>query len=62
MPFPFDADFSNLLQGPFLYNTFDSLYRKKVGGADRAAEYEKLLVQWIDEKFYEIKVCIPKRR
>jgi hypothetical protein len=35
---------------------FYSLHRKKVGGADRAVEYEKLLVQWIEEKFYQIQV------
>jgi hypothetical protein len=34
-------------------------YRKKVGGADRAVEYEKLLVQWIEEKFYQIQVLLP---
>ncbi len=37
---------------------FYSLDRKKVGGADRAVEYEKLLVQWIEEKFYQIQVIV----
>jgi hypothetical protein len=38
---------------------FYLFYRKKVGGADRAVEYEKLLVQWIEEKFYQIQVLLP---
>jgi hypothetical protein len=37
---------------------FYSLNRKKVGGAERAVEYEKLLVQWIEEKFYQIQVIL----
>jgi hypothetical protein len=39
-------------------NTFIYLYRKKVGGPDRAVEYEKLLVEWIEEKYYQIQVLI----
>jgi hypothetical protein len=37
-------------------NTFIYLYRKKVGGPERAVEYEKLLVEWIEEKYYQIQV------
>jgi hypothetical protein len=44
-----------LCRGPS-NDTFIYLYRKKVGGPDRAVEYEKLLVEWIEEKYYQIQV------
>ncbi len=39
---------------------FLPFFRKKVGGPEKAAEYEAMLVQWIDEQFETVKVTCSK--
>jgi hypothetical protein len=39
---------------------FLAVFRKKVGGPEKAAEYEAMLVQWIDEQFETVKVTCSK--